>query len=340
MPSPMNPLQIQLFAGAAAGRRARFDRSPITFGRDPSNMLVIEDALVSREHGEIRFEGGRWTLVNLSSNGTRVNRRHVKDKPAALSNGDEVYVGGKLLFNVTFEPVDGAAAALAPAAGAGAIVAAGAAAGAAGVADDDDLQVMAPPRKSNLWKGIGFYLGGMAILFVVLMVTFNRKGGDTREEMPVLTREEIRDIMTKPPKKEPRSDGHYLENLNDAKAKFPVGASVHELSPSMLVATHESYLAALSCSGLDDTKTFRDEDRDQDQRFLLVRDELIHRIEKAYRQAVTDLKAGDDAGAFKGFKLVLMLVKDQANPIHGNAVKHQAIARKRIEAGKKRGGPT
>jgi hypothetical protein len=99
----MNPIQIQLLAGPGAGRRTSFTSSPITFGRDPDNALVVGETTASRKHGEIRSEGEDWVLVNLSPNGTRVNRRRVADKPQRLRNGDNVYLGDQLVFRVGIE---------------------------------------------------------------------------------------------------------------------------------------------------------------------------------------------------------------------------------------------
>ena len=45
-----------------------------TIGRATSNRIVVSDDICSRNHCEIRFEGGRWKLRDSGSrNGTRVN---------------------------------------------------------------------------------------------------------------------------------------------------------------------------------------------------------------------------------------------------------------------------
>jgi ABC-type multidrug transport system ATPase subunit/predicted component of type VI protein secretion system len=65
-------------------------------GRDPeSNQIVIPEAFesISREHFEIRQEGGRFRLVDLGSrNGVRVNDVRLEGE-VALQDGDELKLG-------------------------------------------------------------------------------------------------------------------------------------------------------------------------------------------------------------------------------------------------------
>lgn len=47
-------------------------------GRDESCELFIDDPLVSRRHAEVRFEDGRWWVIDLGSrNGTRLDAQPV-----------------------------------------------------------------------------------------------------------------------------------------------------------------------------------------------------------------------------------------------------------------------
>jgi FHA domain len=69
-------------------------------GRGSACPLVIADPMVSREHAEIRYEAGTFTLTDLgSSHGTFVNGQQVKR--AALTDGAIIRVGhSELIFHL------------------------------------------------------------------------------------------------------------------------------------------------------------------------------------------------------------------------------------------------
>lgn len=55
------------------------DHTIISIGRKLDNDLVIQDALVSREHAEIRYEGEQFVLYDLNSTGgTFVNNKKIE----------------------------------------------------------------------------------------------------------------------------------------------------------------------------------------------------------------------------------------------------------------------
>jgi DNA-binding SARP family transcriptional activator len=62
---------------------------------DPTRRVVLDDPTVSREHLELRrSEEGIITLVDLSTNGTTVNGRHIDPgEPTAVSDGDSIDLG-------------------------------------------------------------------------------------------------------------------------------------------------------------------------------------------------------------------------------------------------------
>lgn len=70
----------------------------LTIGRLPDNHLVLADALVSRQHAEVRKAGERYRMVDLNSlNGVYVNNLKVQDEQ--LAHGDVITIGeAKLLF--------------------------------------------------------------------------------------------------------------------------------------------------------------------------------------------------------------------------------------------------
>ncbi len=108
----MNAIHIQVLSGPTTGRSGVFVDAPITFGRAPTQSVVIDTPLASREHGELVVEGDRWCVVNRSSNGTTGNGKKIGDGPHALMSGDVVGVGKEKLFSVvidepTIETADG-----------------------------------------------------------------------------------------------------------------------------------------------------------------------------------------------------------------------------------------
>jgi adenylate cyclase len=72
----------------------------VSIGRDPSNDLVLSDAMVSRRHAILERRGEQFVLRdNASSNGTMVNGdRVVSEQP--LRDGDLIAIGSaRLLFS-------------------------------------------------------------------------------------------------------------------------------------------------------------------------------------------------------------------------------------------------
>jgi pSer/pThr/pTyr-binding forkhead associated (FHA) protein len=71
-----------------------------SLGRKLDNDLVLQDALVSRYHAEIKFEGGKFTLYDLdSTSGTFLNSKKVKK--SILYSGDLI-----LLANIPIMFID------------------------------------------------------------------------------------------------------------------------------------------------------------------------------------------------------------------------------------------
>lgn len=67
-------------------------RKETTIGRANTNMIVLKDAKVSRQHAVIRQAGAEFVIADLnSSNGVLVN--HEKVKEHVLSDGDEIQIG-------------------------------------------------------------------------------------------------------------------------------------------------------------------------------------------------------------------------------------------------------
>ncbi len=83
---------------SSSRREIRLQRSLVSIGRDPSNDLVLPDAMVSRRHAVIEYRGNQYFLRDCnSSNGSVVNGDRVSER--SLRDGDLVAIGtARLLF--------------------------------------------------------------------------------------------------------------------------------------------------------------------------------------------------------------------------------------------------
>jgi uncharacterized RDD family membrane protein YckC len=79
-------------------REVALPRAILSIGRDPSNDLVLPDAMVSRRHAVIEYRGNQYFLRDCSSsNGSVVNGDRISEK--GLRDGDLVAIGtARLLF--------------------------------------------------------------------------------------------------------------------------------------------------------------------------------------------------------------------------------------------------
>jgi pSer/pThr/pTyr-binding forkhead associated (FHA) protein/uncharacterized RDD family membrane protein YckC len=79
-------------------REILLPRSLLSIGRDPTNDLVLPDAMVSRRHAVIEFRGSQFYIRDCnSSNGSLVNGDRVSERN--LRDGDLVAIGtARLLF--------------------------------------------------------------------------------------------------------------------------------------------------------------------------------------------------------------------------------------------------
>lgn len=163
----MSTLQVHITAGPQAGARLQLNQSPVGFGRSAENALVLDIPVVSRQHGELTLdESGRWVLVNLSANVTRVGRKKVTKKPVPLTDGASITIGDTEVFRVYLTPE---AAEQAPA------------------IETDQSQQDAPQSdrapgagvkgRSKLWIGIAAWIG-----FLLIGAVFLKAGLDNQDE--------------------------------------------------------------------------------------------------------------------------------------------------------------
>jgi hypothetical protein len=88
---------------SANRREIALGRTLLCIGRDPSNDLVLPDAMVSRRHAVIEYRGSQYFLRDCnSSNGSVINGDRVSER--GLRDGDMVAIGSaRLLFKEEIE---------------------------------------------------------------------------------------------------------------------------------------------------------------------------------------------------------------------------------------------
>ena len=91
---------------SSARREIPLARALLSIGRDPSNDVVLPDAMVSRRHAVIEYRGTQYVIRDCnSSNGSLVNGDRVSEK--SLRDGDLVAIGtARLLFREEVEAED------------------------------------------------------------------------------------------------------------------------------------------------------------------------------------------------------------------------------------------
>src|ERR687897_248330 len=83
---------------SSSRREIPLSRTVMSIGRDPSNDVVLPDAMVSRRHAVIEYRGSQYFLRDCnSSNGSLVNGDRVTER--TLRDGDLVAIGtARMLF--------------------------------------------------------------------------------------------------------------------------------------------------------------------------------------------------------------------------------------------------
>ena len=85
-------------SGPTDGTTFALNEAEVSIGREPSNLICVNDHSVSRRHCLIKRDGGSFRIVDLESyNGTFVNAVPVGEQ--SLSHGDQIAVGSvRFLF--------------------------------------------------------------------------------------------------------------------------------------------------------------------------------------------------------------------------------------------------
>jgi hypothetical protein len=97
---------------AAVIKEITLAKDEITFGRKPTNDIVIDHPTISGFHGKIKKDGDRYVVEDLNStNGTFLNGQRVKSAP--IKHRDQIGVAGHVMefFADGQEPAPGVTAA-------------------------------------------------------------------------------------------------------------------------------------------------------------------------------------------------------------------------------------
>jgi hypothetical protein len=99
------PGDFYLISAARRLHRLKNDR-PYVFGRDEKADIIIQDAMISRRHAEMRWQAqpGHWEVRDLGSrNGVLVDGKKIAG-PTRLKDGVRLQVGGQVYLLVLFPP--------------------------------------------------------------------------------------------------------------------------------------------------------------------------------------------------------------------------------------------
>jgi hypothetical protein len=84
-----------LVSAALKAHRLRPERTYI-FGREEEADIVLQDALVSRRHAELRWMGDAWQIEDLGSrNGVFIDSARIPG-PMRLADGCQIQIGGQV----------------------------------------------------------------------------------------------------------------------------------------------------------------------------------------------------------------------------------------------------
>jgi pSer/pThr/pTyr-binding forkhead associated (FHA) protein len=287
--------QITIINRSGRGSRKTFTQATISFGREADNVLVIAGKHASRKHGELRFDDEHWSLVNLSTNGTEVNDRRVRDKPCPLNDRDVISVGGEPILELR-------------------IVSAVALPSAAPSADPIEPRP-GISRRAKLWVGIGIYL----ILFTGFFLFLNTltKNKEAGQYVTPLTAEQIEAEIRKPLAKMP-------EDLRQSEIKLHRARELITSLDSAPDTPYKCYMAYKTALALAGREHF---DPGMDQlNFQGVRVQLTTQVADTYNEAFGNLKGQRFAAATEAFRKLDLIYPDTKSLIHAsaNALKSRA----------------
>ncbi|MAE68107.1 MAG: hypothetical protein CMJ18_27985 [Phycisphaeraceae bacterium] len=293
----MPSLQIQLMHGKTAGRNLAFEQERVTFGRAEDNDLVLADEHVSRHHGEIRYEGDRWVLYNLSRSGTKVRRARVGDKPRPLADGEVVSIGRQSAFRLRIAPAEG---------------------GRAAIAEDVPAEERRLSGRAKLWIGIGIYLVVSVGVIVVLATVVGRDSSGPVQLDPVFTVSQIQRDVTRKPRGREHPDPVRADAWRQRATEFFMQ---RQIAKANRFNAYRAYQQSLSWSDRD---AF--EDKADLLRFNDLETELIDLVIRYYEDGYAKLRAGQYREAAEAFRELIRYYPDHESPLFRNVERHRSTA--------------
>jgi hypothetical protein len=263
----MNGLQVQILTGEDAGKTVLLTDAPVSFGRNVDNALVVDLPEMSRQHGRFEWDAqdDRWYLVNLSDNGTRLDRRLVRAKPRAMAEEHVVTVGETEVFRVT---VAGAPANAPP----------------PPVEPEDDPAAASREDKprTKLWVGLGVYVLLMLLAIIIFSIVQQEDDpGVQTEGIRPVTADQIDDAIRQPLDPIDSGDRGFQEAVEQARRLF--AAAPEQLAGSReLPIVYRQYRQALAHSQRSYFLNEADERRWRQVQDLMVQ-ELTRQNDRAYQ---------------------------------------------------------
>jgi tetratricopeptide (TPR) repeat protein len=292
-------ISVQIITGPGTTRREAFDGPVSSCGRDPANNITLAEPTASRRHGELRYQEGRWVLVNLSPNGTRVNGRSVSRKAQPLTDKDMVSVGGQPVFQVLIDAAPAAEAAAAP---------------------PEAKAEAGTSRRTKLWIGIGVYLVLMTLGVIIAKEVFITPDAGAGGAAARLSEQQIRDAVLEPIKVASPDPAQASRYLDDAKEYY----NKLDTSEGNLYAAYHAYQLALANLGKQDFEGI-----DQRQ-FTYVQDRLIEEVTRLYNRGYNLLQNSDYRGADEAFKRVTQVFPNAASELFQNASEQRSVAARHL----------
>lgn len=301
----MSRIRITVAAGSSAGQQFIFEQDRVTFGRSPENDVVIDLDAVSREHGELVFENGRWWLRNHSTNPTTLGKRRVKSKPRPFSGLQSVHVGGLQLMKVEADPAP------APLANDGNDPEEGEASDAADANE---------PRKgrAKVWGGIAAFW--VVLLALVALLTTLDTGGEADPGIQRLTERQIDNAIDSPIPSEPANERRMNAQVEEARRYF----SLIDSDRGALYEAYRNYRQAKAHAPEQQLPQPID-----DIRYREVVNRLSTAVTEKYEQAFRDYQSGKYLAAERALRdLTNTLYPDSDSRIFQNAQKLLRAARR------------
>lgn len=296
------PLRIQLLAGAQSGLQTTHTQPRLVFGRDAATDIAIDEAHLSRQHGELVCAEGYWSVVNHSANGTTVNGKKLKgDQPRVLKPGDVVGVGKIKLFAVQYAPgsTEEVAGFDTPAPEA--------------VTDAGNQM----SRRGKLWMALGIYGFIMLVVFIVI-ISFGGDGGGGGRETPPQLRDQIIENEIEAPYEMPRDEAKAIQHLERARETYErTGAS-----PRAMYDALHNYKLHLAYAKTD---TFND--GGDVLAFNQIKTTLTKQLIEGYRQAYTMVRGRQWLSAEKKLRELQAMYPASDSDFYDNLDAHLSFVR-------------